>query len=172
MNETPQSGFCYSYEIRETADKGRGVFAMEPIPKGMLVWRFQPGLYLVHDEESFTASLTGLSNEDIVYELTHVFAFADFPNHLIKPMDDGTLINHDDDANLATNFDAPLQTNVVDSIQEVSQALLEDRFALIATRDIEAGEELTNNYNKDVFDPEFYLQLCDKYEVDESYLDD
>jgi hypothetical protein len=53
----------------------------------------------------------------------------------------------------------------------VTNALLGDRYALIALRDIAAGEELTNNYEIEVADPPFYLTLCDQYGVDENYLE-
>ncbi len=56
------------------------------------------------------------------------------------------------------------------TIQDVAKALLGDRYALIALRDIAAGEELTNNYEIEAADPPFYLMLCDQYGVDEDYL--
>ena len=48
-------GFCFSYEVREVAGKGLGVFAKEYIKKGSVVWRHIPGQYVVYDENTFKA---------------------------------------------------------------------------------------------------------------------
>ena len=175
MVEQAQSGFRFRYDIRETPDKGRGVFALEPIPEGRIVWRFVPGLYTVYDAPSFRTALGQLSRENAIYELTHTFGLRDFPDCAIRVLDDGVLINHSERANLATNFGVPLRAMLgaasPDHLQVVASALCEDRFALIATRDIAAGEELTNNYAEDEFDPQFYLELYEQFGVEETYLD-
>ncbi len=51
-------GFCFSYEVKESAGKGLGVFAMEPIKKGSIVWRHVPGQYVVYDEKTVPIRLT------------------------------------------------------------------------------------------------------------------
>jgi SET domain-containing protein len=38
-----QSGFRVPYTVKETPDKGRGVFAEAPVNKGDILWRFVPG---------------------------------------------------------------------------------------------------------------------------------
>ena len=116
-----------------------------------------------------------MTHDDAVYELTHTFGLRDFPTCVIRVLDEGVLINHSKNANLATNFDTPLQAEFDASsqifLQEVGLALRENRFALIATRDIEPGEEFTNNYFEDEFDPPFYLRLYEEYGVEENYLE-
>jgi hypothetical protein len=42
---------------------------------------------------------------------------------------------------------------------------------LVATRDIEIGEEFTNDYAAEVVDPPFYDILYEHYGVSEGYLD-
>lgn len=169
-----QSGFRVPYTVKETPDKGRGVFAEAPLNKGDILWRFVPGQYAVYDERTFLAAIKGMSKADIAYELTHAFGMKEFPDYLIRISDDGVLINHADDANTATQStlsDEQPVLAVAQTIQDVTKALLGDRYALIALRDIAAGEELTNNYEIEVADPPFYLTLCDQYGVDEDYLE-
>ncbi|MGI9352393.1 MAG: SET domain-containing protein-lysine N-methyltransferase [Rhizobiaceae bacterium] len=175
MDMQTQSGFCYSYEVRKTPEKGLGVFATESVEKGQIVWRYVPGRYLVFDEQMFEKAIRALPCEKAVYELTHSFGIPDFPASIVRILDEGVLINHSDNANLATNFGVPLSAQLDVSsrsyLRNVSEALLQDRFTLIATRDIQSGEEFTNNYFEDVLDPPFYLRLCDEYDVKEKYLE-
>ena len=113
---------------------------------------------------------------DVVYELTHVFGLEDFPGCLILALDDGILINHSNNPNLVTNNAAPASTSFdVNSrryLHKVTEALLADRYALIATRDIGKGEEFTNDYVADCLEPPFYDVLFEQYGVDEDYLND
>ena len=170
---TKQIGFCIPYTVRETPDKGRGVFAETPVRQADILWRFVAGQYSVYDEEAFLAVLKDMSEADIVYELSHAFGMRDFPGLLVRIHDDGVLINHADDANTATKStlskEQP-QSPAALSIPAVTKALLGDGYALVALRDIAAGEELTNNYEIEVADPPFYLALCDQYGVDDDYL--
>ena len=176
MTNVSTDGFQFECEVRETQDRGLGVFANVEIPKGRIVWRFAQGAFRVFDERSFTALIDALPRDEAIYELTHVFGLADFPDCLIRVLDAGALLNHSPEGNLATNFDAPPPTPAdalaPDYLRAVSDALPDDRFALISTRDIGPGEELTNNYAGDVADPPFYRRLCAEYGVDEGYLDD
>lgn len=169
-------GFLYAYSVKETPDKGLGVFAGQAIKAGCLVWRHVPGRYAVYDEPSFKALIADMTPAQTVYELTHVFGLPDFPNCVIRVFDAGVLFNHSSDHNLATNNasqnDAPLDEASPQYIENVSKALLGDRYAMIATRDIEAGEEFTNNYALDIGDPPFFEEIYDQYDIDDSYLDD
>ena len=171
-----QSGFCYLYSVKKTDDKGLGVFAREAIKKGSIVWRHVPGLYVAYDEHSFKAMIEKMSHAEVVYELTHCFGLADFPGCVIQVLDDGALINHSSNANLVTNNSAPadasLNVNSRDYLNTVTKVLLDDRYALIATRDIEIGEEYTNNYNADCAEPPYFDILYEQYGVRENYLND
>jgi hypothetical protein len=171
-----ETGFRCQYSVEKSEDKGLGVFAREPIKKGSIVWRHVSGLYVVYDERSFKAKIEKMSSADVIYELTHVFGLADFPDCLIRILDDGVLINHSSDANLIMNISAPasisLDVNSRTYLHGVTMALLDDRYALMATRDIERGEEFTTDYSADLADPTFYDVLYEQYGVCEDYLSD
>ena len=171
-----ETGFRFQYCVEETVDKGLSVFAREPIKKGSIVWRHVPDVFVVYDEHSFRAKIEKMPPTDVVYELTHVHAFVDFPGCLIRALDDGILINHSNDPNLATNNSAPARTSVdVNSrryLHEVTEALLDDRYSLIATRDIEIGEEFANDYSADDDCPLYYDVLYEQYGVREDFLND
>ena len=117
-----------------------------------------------------------MSQAEVVYQLTHVFGLKDFPGCLIRILDDGALINHSSIANLATNIMiAARQSSETTSpryLHNVTEALLGDRYALVATRHIERGEEFTNNYVEDVFDTPYYDALYEQYGVNEDFLND
>ena len=170
------TGFRFLYSVEKTADKGLGVFAREPIKKGNVVWRHVPGVFVVYDEHSFRAKIDKMSPAEVVYELTHVHAFEDFPDCLIRALDDGILINHSSDPNLFTNNAAPAKTSIdVNSgqyLRKVTEALFNDRFSLVAARDIAIGEELVNDYNADDDCPPYYDALYEQYGVCEGFLND
>ena len=116
-----------------------------------------------------------MSSAEVVYELTRVFGLADFPGCLIRVFDDGVLINHSSDDNLATNNSTATKTSFDASapqyLNRVTEALLADRYALVATRDIETGEEFTNDYSVE-FVPPYYDVLYEQYGVREDFLND
>lgn len=171
-----QDGFYFPYVVKKTTGKGLGVFADEAIKKGSIVWRHVPGQYIVYNEQTFNAVIEKMAHADVVYELKHVFGLKDMPGCLIRILDDSVLINHSSDANLTTHGSAAngtqLDVTSNDYMQNVTGALLDVRYALVATRDIEVGEEFSNNYFTDAVDPPFYQVLCDHYGVSEDYLDD
>jgi hypothetical protein len=171
-----ETGFFFLYSVEKTEDKGLGVFAREPIKKGSIVWRHVPGVFVVYDERSFRAKIEKMPPTDVVYELTHVFGLEDFPGCLVRALDDGVLINHSRNPNLVTNNAAPASTsldiNSRGNLHKVAEALLDDRYSLVATRDIESGEEFTNDYSVEDDCPPYYDDLCEQYGVCEDFLDD
>jgi len=171
-----ETGFCFQYSVEKTEDMGMGVVAREPIKKGSVVWRHVPGVFVVYDEHSFRAKIEKMPPTDVVYELTHVFGLEDFPGCLILAFDDGALINHSTDPTLVTNNAAPSSTsfnvNSRQYLNKVAGALLDDRYSLVATRDIEIGEEFTNDYSTEDDCPPYYDVLCEQYGVCEDFLDD
>lgn len=171
-----KDGFCFSHAVRETTGKGLGVFAGEPIKRGSIVWRHVPGQYVVYDEQTFKAAIEKMTHADVVYELTHVFGLEDFPGCVIRVFDAGVLFNHSSDPNLTTNNKPAIETSLDESsthyIQDVTKALLDDRYAMVAIRDIEAGEEFTNDYNSpELCEPPFFNAIYEQYGIDDSYLD-
>jgi len=171
-----ETGFRYQYSVETTENKGLGVFAREPIKTGSIVWCHVPGLFVVYDEQSFRSKIEKMPPADVVYDLTHVFGLEDFSGCLILALDDGVLINHSRNPTLVTNNANPagrsFDVNSRRYLQMVAEALLDDRYSLVATRDIESGEELTNDYSVEDDCPPYYNLLCDQYGVSEDFLDD
>jgi len=169
------SGFCFQYFVEKTTDKGLGVFAGEAIKQGSIVWRHVQGQYIVYDEQTFKSAIRRKSHAEVLYELTHVFGLADFPSCLIRVFDDGVLVNHSSNANLATNDTTgslpSLDVTPPQYLGNVTKALLNDRYALVATRDIQKGEEFTNDYTAE-FVPPYYDVLYEQYGVSEDFLND
>ena len=169
-------GFRFPYIVEKTNDKGLGVFAGEAIKQGSIVWHHVQGQYVVYDEQSFRAAIEQMSHAEVVYELSHVFGLKEFPGCLIRIRDDGVLVNHSSNANLATNNATARHTapDVASPqyLRDVTVALLDDRFALVATRDIEKGEEFTIDYAVDVVDPPYYDVLFEQYGINEDFLND
>ena len=169
MASDDNAGFCVPYTVRFTPDKGRGVFADAPIRKGTILWRYVRGQYAVYDERLLKELLTKLSRSEVVYELTHMFGLPEFPGYVIRVFDDGVLINHSRKPTVVMNNasgdnEIPYHTSPQD-VQDVEDVLLNDRFALIATQDLKAGDELTHDYNIGIEDPAYYDALCEQYDV-------
>ena len=169
MASDETNGFCVPYTVRVTPDKGRGVFVDAPIRKGTILWRFVRGQYAVYDERSLKEFLAKLSRSDVVHELEHMFGTPEFPDYIIRVFDDGVLINHSRQPTVAVtngsgDNEIAYNTSARD-VQDVEEALLNDRFALIATQDLKVGDELTHDYNIGVEDPPYYDALCEQYNV-------
>jgi hypothetical protein len=174
MTSDDKTGFCIPYTVRKTADKGRGVFANAPIRKGTLLWRHVRGLFAVYDEPALKKRLADLPHKEVIYELTHMYGLAEFSGCVIRIFDDGVLINHSRHPSVEINdvyamHELELQ-QAPRKVKEVEQALLNDRFALIAARNLEAGDELTMDYNVGIKDPPYYDDLCRQHKVTEPWL--
>jgi len=140
-----------------------------PIRKGAILWRHVRGHYAVYDEHSFMEFMAKLSRREVIYELEHMFGIPEFPGYIIRVFDDGVLINHSNRPTVVMNNafgdnEIPYNTSAQD-VQEVEDALLNDRFALIATQDLKAGDELTHDYNIGIEDPPYYDAMCEQYNV-------
>lgn len=169
-----KSGFCIPYTVRVTPDRGRGVFADAPIRRGTILWRHVRGQYAVYDERSLKELLAKLSRSEVIYELTHMFGLPEFPGYMIRVFDEGVLINHSRQPTIVMNNgsgdgEIPYDTSPQD-VQDVADALLNDGFALIATRDLQVGDELTQDYTIGIEDPPYYDALCEQYDVSYPWL--
>lgn len=169
MADSDKTGFCVPYTVRDTPDKGKGIFADVSIPRGTIIWRFVRGQYEVYDERSFKELLANMSPREAAYELEHDLCTPEYPDYVVRFHDDGALINHSFEPNVAVNtgpgengipYDASAQ-----NAQEVANALLSDRFSLIAIRDVNAGDELTHDYNVGVANPAFFDALYEQYNL-------
>ena len=107
-----------------------------------------------------------VAQRDAVYELTHMFGIPEFPGYMIRVLDDGVLINHSRQPTTVMNHGSrENEVPYVNSAQGVADALLKDRFSMIATRNLEVGEELTHDYTIGLEDPPYYDALCEQYDV-------
>jgi hypothetical protein len=175
MASNDNTGFCTSYTVRPTPDKGLGVFTDTLVPKGTIIYRNLRGQYKVYEERSLKKFLAQLSHSEVAYELTHMFGLPEFPGYIFRFFDDGVLINHSSQPNIAMNNSSgeneiPYNTSPQDA-QDVEDALLNDRFSLIAIQDLKVGDELTMDYTKCIEDPLYYDSLCEQYKVSEPFLD-
>ena len=126
----PRGGMCVPYEVRDSPIAGRGLFATAPISRGTLVWRYVVGESVQeHDESSLRARLQGLSKEEIVDLLEHIYVWEGLA---IEILDDAKIWNHAADHNTGNHPD------------EASG--LGDGMSSYARRDIAVGEELTDDY--------------------------
>ena len=168
------SGFCVPYTIRDTADKGRGVFADAAIPAGTILWRHVRGQYAVYDELSFKAFVATLSRSEVVYELEHMFGVPEFPGYVVRVFDDGAPINHSRQPNVSMTNGAGKNQISYDAspqnIRDVEDALLKDRFTLFASQDLKVGDELTMDYNIGIEEPAYYEALYEQYDISEPWL--
>ena len=176
MASHDNGGLCVSYTLRETPDKGWGIFAAAPIAGGTILWRHVPGHYAAYDERSFMEYIAKMSPSEVAYELEHVFGLPEFPDYLIRVFDDGVLMNHSSEPTVLMNnvhgAREMAYKSSPESAREVEESLLSDRFALIAARDVAMGEELTHDYNVGVEDPSYYDALCEQYNVSWSWLEE
>lgn len=119
--------YLFPVETKESKVDGQGVFASEKIGKGQIVWKFDANHDKILSQEEFNA-LDEASKD----ELKRVAYLSPTTNRYVYPPenDAARFTNHSPTNNLSVLID-----------EDVSE---EPYF--IANRDIEAGEELTNNY--------------------------
>jgi len=124
-------------ELRSSGIHGLGVFAVDPIPKGELVWEFTPGL-----DHAFTLEvLTRLTPVQREQFLRHSYLDSNTKEY-VYCADDGRFMNDSETPN---------------TIEFYADA--NDRYgANVAARNIAAGEELTCDYFS--FDEEAAKKLC------------
>ena len=174
MINSDKTGFRIPYIVRNSPAKGKGVFINASIRKGTILWCHKKGQYTVYDERSLMKVLARLSRSEIVYELEHIFSFPEFPNHVIRVHDDSVLINHSRQPTAALNNsdvgnEPQYEISSID-VDDVTEALLNNRYALIAIRDLKADEELTLDYRIGTKDPVYFETLCSQYDLEWPWL--
>ncbi len=112
-------------EVRPSPIHGLGVFAREAVPRGKIVWQFDPGI----DRRHPVAWLEG--QPEHVRKFVDVYGVFTLDKRHIHLAGDHTIfINHSAAPNLAPRDDVVVNGDGV----------------VVAARDIAAGEELTVNY--------------------------
>ncbi len=164
MGGNKNTGMCAPYTVREIPGKGLGVFADAPIREGSTVWCHVPGQYEVLDEASFKDLLANSSREDAIDLLIHIVSIEEFPGYMTRHFDEGALINHSAKPNARKKCTAnEYQQSPLNSVLEISRALCDSHFSLVAACDIAEGDELVMDYNAEPDDPKFYQEACRQY---------
>ena len=116
-------------KIGPSSIHGTGVFAAEFIPKGTRSWRFDKSV-----DESFSKKEVEKLSEPKRSEILSLhFAYINkHTGHYINCGDGARFVNHADNPNVTSGFSGDASRD-------------EDEFA-IAARDIQPGEEITNDY--------------------------
>ena len=149
VKDSKKPGFHIDYEVRVSPGKGLGLFAKQFIPKDSLIWKISPN----HNAHIYT------SREEVVRHVNEMSSVEDTRQWLsrlyggnynaVEILDDARLWNHSDEPNCGGG-------------------LLGDTQSTYALRDIETGEELTENYG--CFEwPLWLLDLLDEYGVKREY---
>ena len=70
------SGFKFKYEIKE-CQYGLGLFAAEDIPKGEVIWHFNPphNVRTFRNAEEIEAHLAKCTHEEAQFFMSHVYMF-------------------------------------------------------------------------------------------------
>ena len=114
-------------EIRESKIEGKGVFATDAIANGTIVWKFVSGYDMTMSIDD------ALSASDEVRAMLEKVAYISktTKRYVYPPENDIALYtNHSDKNNLSVMYD---------------EVISEEPF-FVANRNIEKGEEITNNY--------------------------
>lgn len=114
-------------ELRHSAIDGIGVFALESIPAGSIIWRLDERFYVMLNRDQFDKFPELMKEHFVKYSYPHMTK----PHLLVCDIDNGRFMNHSVNPN--TDFTGP----------EVARAVV----------DIQIGEEITCNYFE--FDPTF-----------------
>lgn len=156
------------YEIRESIDRGKGVFTLEKIAKGTCVWKFIEEVNVnIYNESELREHFGSISDEerDRIIDI----AFADYgckAYSVMVPLDDSQFFNHSDTHNIGKFhlcYEAPKNDR-----KEVSRMpAARHSYAL---RDIEVGEELFENYEEYEY-PSWFIVLLNEYGKVPAYAD-
>lgn len=133
------------YELKESSIAGMGLFATEPLKRGMLLWKCDETSVCTHTAESLRAKLAALSKEDAKELLEHVYAWE---GEVIEIIGDGKYWNHSTTANTGNHPDEGAG----------------DGISSYALRDIAVGEELLDDYSAHSSVP-WLEEFCKQYEA-------
>lgn len=133
------------YDLKESHIAGLGLFARERIPKGTLLWKYDAKSVRTYaSADAVRAELKTRSDEAVVHFLEHAYCW---DGKVCEILDDGRFWNHSKAPNTGSLPDDP-----------------ESSFAL---RDLEAGEELLDDYSQhDMLD--WFEGICKEHAISSS----
>ncbi len=138
-------------EVKNSPIAGVGLFAAEEINKGDIVWQYSPNTCLLFTNHQFQSLLNSFHKTErqlIEYYLTYGY-YQEIVQSLVCCLDNGRYVNHSEQPTLSTPKDMPANMAWQYSI---------------ALRDIQKGEELTENYT--TYDSCDWLDaICHSYQV-------
>jgi len=115
--------YIASVKVANSNIEGRGVFALEDIAAGMIVWKFKDGYDKRITKQQYDKLDDKTKSTGYLSPSTNLYVFP-------PTGDPACFTNHSKDNNLSTVFDTKVS----------------DEPYFVANRDIKSGEELTNNY--------------------------
>ena len=121
--------YVVDVNVSQSPIDGQGVFSKGDIPNGKIVWLFQQD----HDQRLTDDEFQKLPS-DKKEHLSHTAYFSPWSNLWVFPPenDPAEYTNHSDGHNLSVVFDESVSPEPY----------------FVANRDIQSGEELTNNYHE------------------------
>jgi uncharacterized protein len=122
-------------EVKPSSVQGLGLFATELIPKGTKIWQFSPGLDLEVEPVDFAQ----LHQKEQQYITSYGFLSKKTGKYHLS-FDNVKFINHAQEANVASD-----------------QSSNEVEYPLVATTDIQLGEEVLQDYGDFEADHRFTL---------------
>lgn len=115
--------------VKESSIDGKGVFTLQDIKVGDVVWKFDPS----HDKILTRAEFDALNQEEKKVLRRVAYLSKNTERWVYPPENDPALFtNHSKENNLSATLNTSISEEPI----------------FVANRDIAAGEELTNNYHE------------------------
>ncbi|MBY9003102.1 MAG: SET domain-containing protein [Candidatus Lokiarchaeota archaeon] len=131
-NLTPNNPILKFAEVKSSPIHGLGLFAKIFIPKGTIWWHARPQDVLIISKRQFQTISASYKNEYLKSFFKALLTYSYFErdlNALIFCIDDSKYVNHSSDPNSGASED-------------------ENGFCSVALKDIQSGEEITEDYSK------------------------
>ena len=120
------------YTVAPSTRQGKGLFAKQRVKRGERIWRCDDQSTKTHDRQSLTDKLQTLSTQDKTRLLEHLYTW---DGKVVEILDDAKLWNHSRKHQNTGNHPDGDGDGLGDGVSSY------------ALRDIEAGEELLDDYS-------------------------
>ena len=143
-------GILVPYEVRVTAEKGRGLYATEPISKGTMI--IQPNREIrfdtVHEWNAFVACIPDVKLKSDVARWAWPMLSDSGRQLAVLSLDDCSLVNSCDTPTTGSHWsDLPDDSGSIDARVKTHRQMIPSDRNTYALRDIEPGEELCDQYS-------------------------